>query len=324
MSSGKVCTVVLNWNTYELTKACIESLLRATYSNHEIILIDNASADGSGARLHQDYPDLPFIQNERNLGFARGCNVAIRRALELGADYVLLLNSDTKVEPNFLEPLVELAESDRTIGLISGKILLMGKPSRIWFAGAEVGPLHHKIRGTRELDDGRYDRVEEVTGCTGAMMFITRSVLETVGLLPEEYFFGMEEWDYSLAARRAGYRLYYCPKSLVHHHADGSHINNDPKFVYCGIRNRIIFKEKYLPRVVHPLWRILYKVYVQHLAHLRLNLGKEAMHAYRTAQRAAFRDHRRAGRPYIEEQDLLNFEREFRATLATGQDLAQT
>src|SRR4051794_35948913 len=123
MQAPKVSTIVLNWNRYEISRDCIESLLRATYSNHEIVFVDNGSKDGSGERIRREYPQVVYVQNDKNLGFSRGCNAGIRVAMGRGADYVLLLNNDTLVEPGFLEPLVETAERDRDIGLISGKIL---------------------------------------------------------------------------------------------------------------------------------------------------------------------------------------------------------
>jgi GT2 family glycosyltransferase len=124
--------------------------------------------------------------------------------------------------------------------------------------------------------------------------------------------------------RQAGFRLDYCPKSIVYHRADGSHDNGDPKYMYSTIRNKIIFSQKYLPRLLRPLWWVAYEVYVQRLAHLRLRIGAEGIRNLRAAQRAAFRDHRRAGRSYVEEQDLLNFEREYRAMQPENRGLAES
>jgi GT2 family glycosyltransferase len=312
--SERVSIVVLNWNTFDLTKACIDSLLRATYPHKEIILIDNASADGSGGRLRDVFPGITFIQNEKNLGFARGCNVGIRRALATGADYVLLLNSDATAEPGFLEPLVELANSDPSIGLISGKIRITQQPDRLWYAGARLSRLRGvMIDGANARDDGRFDRVREVGGCTGAMMFIRRRVLELVGMLPEEYFFGTEEWDYSLRVREGGFRNFYCPRSVVYHSSDGSHSNSAPKYLYSGFRNKLIFQERNFPRLLRPLWSLSYHIYAQYVAQFRLKLSAEDARAYKAAYRAAFRDHARGGRLHVEEEHLLDFEREYRA-----------
>src|SRR5256885_9783601 len=90
----RVSIVLLNWNRYETSRECLESLANATYREREIIFVDNASADGSGPRIREHFPDIVYVQNERKLGFSRGCNVGIRIALQRGADYVLLLNND--------------------------------------------------------------------------------------------------------------------------------------------------------------------------------------------------------------------------------------
>jgi GT2 family glycosyltransferase len=319
MNHPKVAIVILNWNRYEVSRRCIESLLQITYPRSEIVFVDNGSSDGSGARVKRDYPDLVYLQNDRNLGFARGCNVGIRVALTRGADYVLLLNNDITVERGFLEPLVETAESDESIGLVSGKMFLAQARDVLWYAGGSLSLLtgSNWTRGFGEKDYGQFDRTEEVGICTGAMMFIRRRVLETVGLLPEEYFFGQEEWDYSLTVQRRGFRLYYCPRSVVYHEADGSHYNLSPKYLYSGHRNRLIFQTKFLPKLLLGPWIFLYSTYIRHLTRYRLRLSAAELRAFQRSYEAALRDHRRAKRLYVEEEDLSSFEREYAAESGT-------
>jgi len=311
----KVTTILLNWNRYELSRACIESLARVTYPNHSIVLVDNASADGSGPRLHRDFPEIEYVQNHDNAGFSRGCNEGIKRALELGTDYVLLLNNDSIVEPNFLEPLVSLLEGDDSIGMASGKIYLSDRRT-LWFAGARVSRVAGSVvvRGHKQPDQGLFDHTEESKGCTGAMMFIRKRVIDLVGPLPPEYFFGTEEWDYSLTVRRAGFKLYYCPASVVFHQADGSHDNLAPMYLYCGMRNRLTFQSKFLPRQLFHLWSLTYSFYVHHIAGLRLKLTSSQLHAFRAAHEQAVRDHEQRG-SYVTEEDLLRFDREYAAAL---------
>lgn len=309
----KVTTVLLNWNRYELTRACIESLLHASYQNHGIVLVDNASADGSGPRLHRDFPEIPYVQNHENTGFSRGCNEGIKVALGLGSDYVLLLNNDSIVEPDFLEPLVDLVERDPSIGMASGKIYLSDRRT-LWFAGARISRVLGSVvvRGHKQPDRGLFEDTEASGACTGAMMFIRRRVFETAGLLPVEYFFGTEEWDYSLNVRRAGFKLYYCPKSVVYHQSDGSHDNIAPMYLYCGMRNRLTFQSRYLPRPLFHVWSWTYSFYVHRLAGYRLPLTPGQLDAYRAAHEQAVRDHAERG-PYITESDLLQFDRDYAA-----------
>jgi GT2 family glycosyltransferase len=314
----KVAIVLLNWNGYDISKECLQSLAPITYSNREIIFVDNASADGSGPRIQSEFPHIIYAQNDKNLGFARGCNVGVRLALERGADYVLLLNNDCTVEPGFLEPMIALAESDPKIGLVSGKIYLGKDRKALWYAGAHVSRLMGRVVVHNHLtsDVGRYDRTEEVHACTGAMMLIRRRVLLEVGLLPEEYFFGQEEWDYSLTVRRAGYRLFYCPESVIFHRANGSYDSKKPMYYYCGHRNKLIFQRKFFPRPLFPLWSAVYWMYVELIAPFRLRITAQEMRAFRVSLRAALRDHWKSSRLYVEEEDLLNFEREYGAAHA--------
>lgn len=312
MEWPKVGVVLLNWNGYDLTKACVDSLLRASYPNMETIVIDNGSDDDSADRLVQELPFINFLQNSENLGFARGCNVGIRAALEGGADYVLLLNNDAIVSPGFLEPLVSCAMSNPRAGLASGKILLDGDRQRIWFAGGRVSRLYGAtVRGHLALDTGVFDHCERTGACTGAMMLISREVVERLGALPEEYFFGMEEWDYSLTVKRAGYDLLYCGKSVVHHRSDGSHENTSPKFLYCGHRNRLVFLTRFNGRMVTRLFICIYTVYVRAIAARRLNFAPEQARAMKAAWAAAVRDYFSVPRLRIEGRDLEEFERQY-------------
>ena len=148
-------------------------------------------------------------------------------------------------------------------------------------------------------------------------MLIKRAVLTTVGLLSEEYFFGVEEWDFSERTRRAGFKLYYLPRFLGYHAADGSHWNYDPKFVYNSYRNKLIFQENYLPRLVFPFWKVAFAVYGKHLARRarRRLIGKKVFQLPRPVQfdhldfalAKAIRDH---GKNHLSEAVLDSFEAE--------------
>lgn len=268
-SKPRVSVIVLNWNNYEVTKKCLESLLQATYPNLDIIVVDNASVDGSGNRLQAKFAHFQFIFNEKNLGFARGCNVGIRAALRNeNCAYVLLLNNDAVVTPGFLEKAVDTAEENKSIGLVGGKVLQSPESNKIWYAGGHIDRWRGQamIRGYGEADYGQYDEPCDVGFITGGLMLIKKEVLKTVGLLPEEYFFGVEEWDYSMVTQRAGYRLCYVPDFIAFHKGDGSHWNYDPKYVYNYYRNKLIFQEKFLPKGLFPLWRMVFIFYGKYWA----------------------------------------------------------
>lgn len=266
MNEPRVYVIVLNWNNYEDSKRCVESVQQATYPNLKIVIVDNASADGSGERLRNEFPQHPFVRNEGNLGFSKGCNRGIHVAMEdEDCAYVLLLNNDAVVAPGFLEKAIETAEKDGRIGLVGGKILHSPETKVISYAGGHMNLWRGMvvIRGFNEKDHGQYDEACEVGFVTGAFMLIKRDVLEKVGLLPEEYFFGIEEWDYSYNVQQHGYKLYYVPEFIAYHTGDGSHWNYDPRFSYISSRSRLIFQEKYLPKALFPLWKLMFYAYLK-------------------------------------------------------------
>ena len=314
----RVYVILLNWNNYDDTKRCLESLAQTSYPNLRAIVVDNGSVDGSGDRLRAAFPDVGFVQNEANLGFSRGCNEGMREALkDSDCAYVLLLNNDALVAPSFLESAIARGESDKRIGLIGGKILHSPESKVIAHAGGYITRWRgsFRIRGFGEVDRGQYDRPLEVGFATGAMLLIKREVLEKVGLLPEEYFFGTEEQDYSLNVRRSGYKIYYVPEFVSYHVGDGSHWNWDPKFVYNGYRNKLIFQEKYLPPGLFRIWKMVFAIYARPAAvrgwkKMAKRYGYDQDHqvAYEEMEFAlicAIEDH---GKNVLSEQTLNQFE----------------
>lgn len=266
MTAPRVAVVLLNWNNYPDTHACLASLAAATYPDLAVVVADNGSKDGSGERLAAEFPQHTHVPTGANLGFARGCNVGIRAALaDPAVRYVLLLNNDAQVTSGFLEPLVAAAEADPQVGAVSGKVRMHG--DRIWYAGGQVDRVRGGVRarGLGEVDRGQYDRPGETRFVTGALMLIPRRVIEAVGPLPEEYFFGFEEYDYSLLLVRRGYTLRYEPAGVVEHKGDGSHSNWDPKYLYNSYRNKLILQRKYLPLagLTFPVWRRAFRAYVR-------------------------------------------------------------
>ncbi len=132
--------IVLNWNSYDVTRDCLLSLRRLEYSQHEVVLVDNGSVDSSPEKLAQEFPEVRMIRNPTNLGFAGGNNVGIRHALSRGTDYLLLLNNDTVVAPNLLSELVRVSESSPQIGMVNPKIYYAEPADRIWYAGGRYEP----------------------------------------------------------------------------------------------------------------------------------------------------------------------------------------
>ncbi len=317
-----VHVVILHWKNYPNTSSCLHSLSRITYPNHTVLVVDNHSQDGSAERLQAEFPGCTFLFNPSNLGFSRGCNVAMREAYARGADYVFLLNNDTEVTPDLLQPAVAAAERDPDVGAVTGKILYMSPPDVIWQAGGYIHPVRVQgiPRGKLEKDRGQYDTICETGWASGAMSLFRRCVLERVGFLPEEYFFGQEEWDYSTAILRAGLKILYVPEFKAFHHAGGSYRGGHPVLnVYNGYRNKMIYAEKYMSRVWWRSWKLLLWLYLRFRWPQVARPGCPTEEDYRVRVRAgrmAFRDHR--GIVRIELADLENVARRLGPTPTWG------
>jgi len=272
----KVFIIVLNWNNWPDTLECLESLKNNDYPNYQVVIIDN----GSKEKLKIKNEKLKIIYNKENLGFAGGNNVGIKYVLEKGADYVLLLNNDTIVSQDFLSKLVEVGEKDKRFGLLGPKIYfyeqaIIGRdapkgrvaPSgRFWFAGGQVNWLYNKgtMRGYNEIDRGQYDLppVQETDYITGCCLLAKKEVIEKIGLMPEDYFLYYEDTDWSLKARRAGYKCIFVPQARIWHKGSKSSLEGSSSYIYYHIRNGLILAQRYAPWHLKPLvhldafWRI--------------------------------------------------------------------
>lgn len=215
---------IVNWNGKADTLACLDSLQQVDYPERQIILVDNGSTDGTVEAVRRAFPDVRLICNRENLRYARANNQAITLALQQGADYVLLLNNDTRVAPDFLTHLVARAESDSRIGMVGAKIYYEAPGQRIWYAGGRVSLWRGKIWhvGLRRPDAGQYDEATEVEYITGCCLLASRQCIETVGLLDEDFYMYAEDVDWCYRARRAGFRLMYEPRAKVWHKISSS------------------------------------------------------------------------------------------------------
>ena len=244
----RVGVVVLNWRRAKDTIECVRSLQAMSYPRFDIVIVDNASADGSTGMLRAAFPGITVIENSENLGYAGGNNVGIRYALERGADYVLLLNNDTVVAPNLLRDLVVAAESDRRIGIVGPEICDYHDPTTIWFTGAMIdwwtGASPHI--GLGERDHGQYHQRVEVDRLTGCAMMVRRDVFERVGVFDPEYFLYYEDVDFCVRAAKAGYKSYCVQTAKVWHKVSSSTRANEKSALhaYYQTRNRLLFLSK--------------------------------------------------------------------------------
>ncbi len=214
--------LILNYNAGEALVRCLDSLAASDARQLPILLVDNASTDGSTRAAKAARPDVEILQEPDNGGFARGVNAGLRRLLRGRSRAILVLNPDTRVAPDFFAPLSRALAAGAV--LCGPKLLLPGPPTRIWAAGgaATFGLNLCRLRGHGLVDRGQFDRAEEVSFLPGTTWLMARRLIEKVGLLDEGFFLYLEDLDYCLRARAAGLSLWYEPSSRVEHFSSSS------------------------------------------------------------------------------------------------------
>jgi GT2 family glycosyltransferase len=240
----RVHIIVLHWGDRAVTALCLQSLARITCPNVEVVVIDNGTPDRGGETLERDFPQCHHIRSEANLGFAAGNNLGLRRALEAGADCALLLNNDTEVEPDFLEPLLAAVESDPAAGLVNPKILYADPAGTIWFSRGEHSLWTGLARcvDRHRADEPGDDATISMTFATGCALLIPCRVLHQIGLLDESLFMYSEDLDLSIRVRRAGLKILNVRSSRVVHHEKVQRRKtvSDPFRLHLTTRNTVL------------------------------------------------------------------------------------
>ena len=224
MNYPKASIIILNWNGLKDTIECLESLKKITYPNYEVIIVDNASSGYDVRILRQQYGDtIHMIANDQNYGFPEGCNIGMRYALGKGTDYLLLLNNDTVVAPEFLTELVKVAESDDSIGITGSKVYYYQRPNTIQSAGGKMRWwLGYFEPYGEEEDVGQFDDIAERDFVFGTSFLIKKKVVNKISFLDPNIFLGVDDHVYCARAKRAGFKVVYVPKSKVWHKAGAS------------------------------------------------------------------------------------------------------
>lgn len=264
-----VVIVVVNWNGKHHLKECLDSLLSITYPIYKVVVVDNGSNDGSCEFLKSHYINIHLIRNEKNLGFAQGNNCGIQFALSLGADYIVLLNNDTCVEPDFLNHLVQRGEEDREIGVLGGKVLMYSNPRIINSTGVNLNQLAYgwdRDFGEEVLKINRGGG--EVLAVTGCLMVIKKKVFEEIGLLDPKFFAYYEDIDFCIRVwKYTNFKVVYVPESVVYHKFSASSIQNSSFKKYLMLRNQCLIFFKHFPIaqmlkkfpffLMHQIWKMM-------------------------------------------------------------------
>ena len=233
--------VLTHGGAEEITAACIDSLLAQDYPHLTVLLVDNASFDGSGARLRDRYPRIRYLNTGANLGYTGGNNRGMEHAIANGAEQLLILNNDTVVDPRCVSILVQSASEAGRYGAIAPKILYWDDPTRIWFAGGDYSRVRamglHRGIG-RQDDPAERPRLEPMTFATGCCFLMPSSVAAEMRGFREDFFIYCEDTELSLRLARAGYPMYYQPAArLLHREPPGRRLAS-PMATRMRDRNR--------------------------------------------------------------------------------------
>lgn len=259
-SNPSVAIVILNWNGKTFLEKFLPSVI-ANSGKSRIIVADNDSKDDSVEYLKKEFPQVELIINESNGGYAKGYNDALKK---VEADYYVLLNSDIEVAPNWIEPLVDLMESDKNIAACQPKLRGYHNQEEFEYAGASGGYIDRwgypfcrgRIFNSIEKDQGQYDDVIEVFWATGAAMFVRAEAFWQVGGLDEDFFAHMEEIDLCWRLKNMGYKIMVQPASIVFHVGGGTLPKNSPRKTYLNFRNNFYLLYKNLPR--HDFYTVFF------------------------------------------------------------------
>jgi len=260
MQQPKVAVVIIHWNRRNLLEQFLPFLVKSTYSNLEIVVADNNSDDDSIAFVKTNYPNITIVKNDYNYGYAGGYNHALKHVT---ADYFVLLNNDIEVTPNWIEPVIEAMEKDKTIAAAQPKMLDYNNRNKFEYAGAGGGYLdvfgyafcRGRIFEVLEEDKGQYNDTHAAFWATGACMFVRAEVFKKLHGFDEHFFAHMEEIDLCWRMQLAGHALVTVPQSVVYHVGGGTLNKQSPQKTYLNFRNNLIMLTKNLP-VSTLLWLI--------------------------------------------------------------------
>jgi GT2 family glycosyltransferase len=246
MGNPLVITVILNTNKREDTLACLASLAKTTYPNLRNIVLDNASTDGSAEAIRQQFPDAHLVSLTQNLGYAGNNNVGIQAALEMGADWVFVLNEDTLLDPDCISKLVEVGESDGKIGVLGPLVYHADEPSVIQSAGGVITPQWDAIQiGMNEDDRGQYAQPMDVGYISGCGILVRSNAIKQNGMIDARYFYYWEETEWCIRLNRAGWRIVNVPAAKMWHKGVQRHYNPKPSVAYYAVRNRLATMRKH-------------------------------------------------------------------------------
>ena len=248
----KVAVVILNYNGRKFLEEFLPVVIERSGNLAEIWVADNQSTDDSVSLMKERFPNVNLIINEENGGFSKGYNDALAK---IKAEYYVLLNSDIEVTENWIQPVIDMMDSDKTIGACQPKILAYHDKTQFEYAGASGGFIDKhgypfcrgRVFQVLEKDEGQYDDATEIFWATGACMFVRAEVYHKLGGLDNDFFAHMEEIDFCWRLKNNDYKVMICPSSSVYHIGGGTLPKSSARKTYLNFRNNFALLYKNLP-----------------------------------------------------------------------------
>lgn len=240
-----VYVIILNWNNAPDTIECIQSLRKSIYQRYIPLVVDNGSTNGAVEEIRNKFSSLEIIELRENLGYAAGNNVGIQYAINKGADYILVLNNDTLVEPSMIGKLVDFAESNPRAGMIGPRMYCANPEDTIFAEGSFIDWANGKTynrgmfqKASIEVEPAAPERVDFITGCG---VLVSRKFLEVAGGFDPIYFLNYEDVDWGVRARRLGFEIWFIPDAVMWHKVSGTLGQSSPTNTYYMTRNGLLF-----------------------------------------------------------------------------------
>jgi GT2 family glycosyltransferase len=263
MKNPFVAIIILSYNNKKDTLECLSSISNLTYQNYKIILVDNNSADDTVFNVRKKFPDVQIIQNPKNYGFAEGNNIGIKNALHNNFEYIMLLNNDTLVNPNFLDILIKNIESHPDYSVFGPQIRMYPEKNKIWYAGGKIiwplGAITH-FNNNDLITKTKYKKPTQVSFVNGAALLVKSEVFKKVGLLDKNFFLYWEETDWEARALKSSYKFLYVPDSVIWHKVGASSggMMENPKMKYYFYRNNLLWAKKNLLWIYWPTFILFF------------------------------------------------------------------
>lgn len=269
----KVSVVVPTYNSWKTLRDCIKSLLSQSLKPIEIVVVDNASSDGTKQKVTVHFPLVKIVSMKSNTGVTGGRNAGIN-VVSKYSDCIFFFDHDMVADKNMLEELVKIGESDEKIGIVTPKIYYFGGKKRIWSAGTGINLWTGRVLFRGGEDRGQYDEVCEVQVAPAAML-VKKKVVEKLKYFDDRYFATYEDTDYCFRAKKSGYKVYYAPRAIAYHKLSIDPKNEADRLLsraYWVGRNRVLFMKDFGRSFL--IFLLFVPIYIIHYLYLSLKFDR--------------------------------------------------